>query len=64
MSHFPDARAAARGRPVRFLTLSWPRRSLAHVATTVPVGLVASLALALSLSACTGDEESDALLHR
>ena len=49
MTHFPDAWAAARGRPGRFLTSSWPWRSLAYVATTVPVGLVALVALFIVL---------------
>lgn len=49
MSHFPDAWAAARGRPLRFLSSSWPWRSLAYVATTVPVGLAAFAALFIVL---------------
>ncbi|MGW3892284.1 histidine kinase [Micromonospora chokoriensis] len=34
-----DAWTAVRGRPTRFLASVWPWRSLAYVATTVPVGL-------------------------
>jgi signal transduction histidine kinase len=45
MSHFPDAWAAVRGRPWRFVFSSWPWRSFAYVATTVPIGLTAFAAL-------------------
>ncbi|MEV4764327.1 histidine kinase [Micromonospora chokoriensis] len=34
-----DAWTAVRGRPTRFLASVWPWRSLAYVATTVPIGL-------------------------
>ncbi|MCW2765844.1 MAG: histidine kinase [Nocardioides sp.] len=37
---FPDAWTAVRGRSWRFLASAWPWRSLAYIASTVPVGLV------------------------
>jgi signal transduction histidine kinase len=45
VSSFPDAWTAVRGRPWRFLGTSWPWRSLAYVATTVPVGVATVVAL-------------------
>jgi signal transduction histidine kinase len=45
MRSFPDAWTAVRGRPWRFLVSSWPWRSLAYVAATVPVGLVCLVTL-------------------
>lgn len=49
MSDFPDAWAAVRGRPWRFLLSSWPWRSLAYVATTVPIGMAACVVLVVVL---------------
>ena len=49
MSHFPDAWTAVRGRPWRFLSSSWPWRSVAYLATTVPVGLAVLAALFIVL---------------
>ncbi|MBW8749827.1 MAG: sensor domain-containing protein [Propionibacteriales bacterium] len=45
MSSFPDAWTAVRGRPWRFLGSAWPWRSLAYLATTVPVGVATVVAL-------------------
>ena len=47
MSRYPDAWSAVRGNPWRFLTSAWPWRSLAYLFTTVPLGIVAFLVLAV-----------------
>lgn len=41
----PDAWTALRAEPWRFLTSAWPWRSLAYVASTVPVGIVTFVVL-------------------
>ncbi|MDZ5620994.1 sensor histidine kinase [Nocardioides bizhenqiangii] len=49
MSPYPDAWTAVRGKPWRFLFSVWPWRSLAYLATTVPVGLATLAVLFLVL---------------
>src|SRR5688500_2072653 len=46
----PDAWASVRGHPGRFLTSSWPWRSLAYLVSTVPMGIVCLLVLALQVA--------------
>jgi signal transduction histidine kinase len=43
----PDAWTAVRGHPARFLASVWPWRSLAYLATTVPIGLAWLIVLAV-----------------
>ena len=50
MSSPADAWSAVRGRPLRFLGSSWPWRSLAYLATTIPVGLAALVVLGVVLT--------------
>jgi signal transduction histidine kinase len=47
VSRYPDAWSAVRGNPWRFLTSAWPWRSLAYLFSTVPLGIVAFLVLAV-----------------
>ena len=49
MTRAPDAWAAVRGHPARFLLSAWPWRSFAYVLTSVPIGLVALVVLATAL---------------
>ncbi|RYJ05530.1 MAG: histidine kinase, partial [Actinomycetales bacterium] len=55
MDRHPDAWTALRSSPVRFLTSAWPWRSVAYLATTVPVGiaLMVVLTFVLGLGAAT-----------
>ncbi|RKF29324.1 sensor histidine kinase [Micromonospora globbae] len=46
MSPHADAWSAVRGRPWRFLVSAWPWRSLAYLASTVPIGIGVLLVLA------------------
>lgn len=50
-----DAWTAVRGHPVRFLASAWPWRSLAYLATTVPIGLawLTVLAVVVAVGAAT-----------
>ncbi|WJK39838.1 sensor domain-containing protein [Solwaraspora sp. WMMA2056] len=50
-----DAWTAVRGHPARFLASAWPWRSLAYLATTVPVGLawLTVLAVVVAVGAAT-----------
>ncbi|MFD2767588.1 sensor histidine kinase [Micromonospora eburnea] len=45
MKRHADAWSAVRGRPWRFLTSAWPWRSLAYLASTVPLGIGVLLVL-------------------
>lgn len=49
MSRTPDAWAALRAKPWRYLGSRWPWGSLAYLLTTVPVGLVALVVLGTTL---------------
>jgi signal transduction histidine kinase len=49
MTREPDAWAALRGHPGRFLLSAWPWRSFAYVLTSVPIGLVTFVVLAIAL---------------
>src|ERR1700754_3121318 len=49
VSRTPDAWTAVRGRPARFLASVWPWRSLAYVASTVPIGLAWLIVLVVVL---------------
>jgi signal transduction histidine kinase len=49
MSRTPDAWTALRGRPGRYLGSRWPWGAAAYLATSVPVGLVVLVLLAVTL---------------
>ncbi|RYJ01994.1 MAG: sensor histidine kinase, partial [Actinomycetales bacterium] len=55
MNKQPDAFSALRGSPTRFLTSAWPWRSVAYLASTVPIGigLMVVLVLVLGLGVAT-----------
>lgn len=49
MSELPDAWAALRARPWRYLGSRWPWGAVAYLATSIPVGLVVLVVLGLTL---------------
>src|SRR3954468_14581635 len=49
MTGTPDAWAALRAKPWRYLGSRWPWACLAYLLTTVPIGLVALVVLALTV---------------
>jgi signal transduction histidine kinase len=50
MTRTPDAWTALRARPWRYLGSRWPWGALAYLVTTIPIGLVAVVVLALTLA--------------